>query len=238
MELDTQGYPPIKLKPYPISPHKQPGVKAALDEMEANGIISPSVSPYGFPILCVPKKDGGFKIAVDLRLLNLQLATPDSYPIPGMEDLMSKMHGAKFFSTMDAASGYWQIGIKKEDRHKTCFVTPFGSYEFNVCPYGVSTLPSTYTRLMHHVLRGLEAFCVVYFDDLLIFSETFEDHLKHLDIVFTRLKAANLSLKASKCFAHTLYCVDAYPFMQCPMCCRCTLPECFQDFRSSSKATF
>jgi len=124
----------------------------------------------------------------------------DSYPLPRIDDALDALNGTKFFSCMDLMSGYWQVEMEPESREHTAFITYGGLYEFLVVPFGLTGAPSTYQRLMECVLRNLTyKICLIYLDDILVYSKTFEDHLGHLRQVFDRLRHANLKLKPSKC---------------------------------------
>ena len=124
----------------------------------------------------------------------------DSHPLPRITEALDALGGAQYFSTLDLRSGYWQIAMDEESKQKTAFITHNGLYEFNVLPFGLCNSPATFQRLMTHILRGLEwSICLVYIDDLIIFSRTFDEHLTHLEQVFKRLREANVRLKPSKC---------------------------------------
>ena len=146
----------------------------------------------------VKKKDGSERFSVDYCKLN-SVTRRDSHPIPNVQDTLDCLHGTAYFSCMDLRSGYWQVGMDDKSTPKTAFATHAGLFEFRKIPFGLAHAPSTFQRLMHAVLRGLQyLICLVYQDDI-IFSKTFEDHLLHLNDVFTRLRSANVKLKPSKC---------------------------------------
>jgi len=140
------------------------------------------------------------RFCVDYRKLN-SITRKDSHPLPRITEALDALGGAQWFSTLDLRSGYWQISMSDDSKEKTAFITHNGLYEFNVLPFGLCNSPATFQRLMTHALRGLEwDICLVYIDDLIIFSRTFDAHLLHLEKVFKRLKEANVRLKPSKCY--------------------------------------
>ena len=120
--------------------------------------------------------------------------------MPKIEETLDSLSGAQYFSTLDLASGYWQVELEESAREKTAFSTPVGLFEFNVMPFGLTNAPAMFQRLMECGLAGLSMEqCLVYIDDVIVFSQSFADHLHHLENVFTRLVAAGLTLKLSKC---------------------------------------
>lgn len=174
-------------------------VQAEIDKMLNLDIISPSQSPMSAPIVLVKKKDGTLRFCVDYRKLNA-VTQKDVYPLPRIDDILSKLSGNVYFSTFDADSGFWQISIRATDRHKTAFTSPFGLFEFNRMPFGLCNAPATFQRLMDVVLAGLLwKNCLVYVDDIIVFGRTFDEHLENLSLVLDALRAANITLKASKC---------------------------------------
>ncbi len=129
-----------------------------------------------------------------------ELTRKDAHPLPRIDDTLDALSDARLFSTLDLASGYWQVEVEPTDREKTAFTTPFGLYQFRVMPFGLCNAPSTFQRLMHAVLAGLPwTVCLVYLDDVIIFSRTVEEHFQRLRDVFQRLRDAGLKLKANKC---------------------------------------
>lgn len=145
------------------------------------------------------KKDGSICFCVDYRKVN-KVTRKDSYPLPRVDDLLDLLAGAQWFSTLDLASGYWQVEVHPQHREKTAFTTGQGLYEFRVMPFGLCNAPSTFQRLMELVLAGLRwDICLAYLDDIVVFGHTFEEHLQRLRIVLSRLRDPNLKLNPKKC---------------------------------------
>ena len=184
--------------PYRLSPLELAEAKKQIAELLAKGFIKPSQSPFGAPILFVQKKDGSLRMCIDYRALNA-LTVRNRYPLPNIADLLDKFSGAKVFSSLDLASGYHQIRISEEDVPKTAFTTPFGHYEFRVLSFGLTNAPATFQAVMNKMFGHLHTFCVVYLDDILIFSKTPEEHEKHLDTVLQILEREGLYAKLKKC---------------------------------------
>ncbi len=196
----------VKSHPYRIPESRKEFVRAELQRLEELGIIRPSTSPFSSPIVLVKKKDGSLRFCVDYRKLNA-ITIKDVYPLPRIDDLLSHLVFNGWFSTFDANNGFWQIPVRKKDRAKTAFTTPYGLFEFNRMPFGMCNAPSTFQRLMDMVLAGLTwRICLVYMDDIIVFSRTFEEQVDNVNMVLGAIRAANITLKASKCklFQHRL----------------------------------
>ena len=133
-------------------------------------------------------------MCVDYRKLNT-VTTVDPYPLPLIEDLINDIGRAKYITTLDLTKGYYQVPMGEDSREKTAFVTPYGKYQFVTMPFGLVSAPSTFQRLMDHVLHGLHSFSTAYLDDILICSDTWEEHVQHLTKVFGRLREAGLHIK-------------------------------------------
>ena len=167
--------------------------------MNEQDIIESCSSPYAAPVLLVTKKDGSIRFCVDYRKLNSQ-TKKDAYPLPRINTCLESLAGAKWFSTLDLASGYWQCEMDLSSKEKTCFVTHQGTYAFKVLPFGLCNSPATFERLMDIVLRGLQwEKCLCYVDDVIVFGSSFEIALENLKTVFERYRQANLKIKPSKC---------------------------------------
>ena len=171
-----------------------------LSEMLQAGAIRPSQSPYSSNVVIVRKKDGSIRFCVDFRKLNSK-TIKDAYAIPRVEDSLHLLAGAKYFTKLDLRSGYWQVEIDERDKAKTAFqVGTLGFFEFHRMPFGLCNAPATFQRLMERCMGDMNLRdCLIYLDDVIIFSATFEEHLNRLEAVFSRLKEHNLKLKASKC---------------------------------------
>ena len=120
-------------------------------------------------------------------------------PLPKIDEIYANLHGARIFTTLDLRSGYYHIGLDKESKGKTAFFTPFSKYQFNAIPFSYAQVPAYFQQLISMVLQDCSEFAMVYLDDIIIFSKTEEDHLKYIEIIFQKLKAAGLKLKESKC---------------------------------------
>ena len=151
------------------------------------------------PIVLVKKKTGEFRLCMDYRKLNA-VTHKERFPLPRIQDILDTVGKCCYFSTLDLASGYYQVAMDPASQEKTAFTTFSGLYEFRVLSFGLTNGPSTFQRLMEHVLHGLLwRRCFVYLDDILIASPTFEEHVATLKVVFARLRDAGLTLKPKKC---------------------------------------
>ena len=174
-------------------------IDGQVKEMLKHDIIRPSCSPWNSPLLLVKKKDNSMRFVCDFRGLN-DVTKKDNYPLPHIRDVVDKMEGSEFWTTLDAASAYWSMPLDEQDREKTAFAVPRGKYEFNVTPYGLTNAGASYQRLMDVCLSGLPTNRILaYMDDIVIFSRSFEQHMTDVEAVFQRLRTANIALKASKC---------------------------------------
>ena len=189
---------PIRLPPYRLPHAYRETVWKELKEMLAHGIITPSRSDWAAPIVLVKKKDGSLRICVDYRRLN-SVSKVDAYPMPRVDELIDHLGRTQYLSTLDLTRGYWQVPVSANAQHKTAFTTPFGLFEFKRMPFGLQGAPATFQRMMDKLLDGLGDFAKAYIDDLIIFSTSWEDHLKHLRTVLQRLEEAGLTVKPMKC---------------------------------------
>jgi len=170
---------------------------------EANGWIRRSVSEAGAPILFAQKKDGSLRLCVDYRGLN-DITVKDRCPLPLISETLDRLSGAKVFSALDLKDAYYRIPIKKGDEWKTAFRTRYGHFEYMVMPFGLTNAPATFQAYINKALAGyLDEFCVVYLDDILIYSRNAEEHTKHLRLVLERLRKYALYANRKKCHFFT-----------------------------------
>ncbi|CAF4389122.1 unnamed protein product [Rotaria magnacalcarata] len=196
--INTVPHSPPACKPYP-QPDKEQAMYQLMQEFLQAGLITESHSPYAAPPILIKKKDSSYRFVVDYKKLNL-ITIKDSSPLPNMEDTIRKLgHGYSCFSKLDLKSGFYQISINNADKEKTAFVTPFGLYQFNVLPMGLKNSPPTFQKVMTDTLKNCRNYSLVYLDDIIIFSKSFEQHLCHLECVISALKEKNLVLNPPKC---------------------------------------
>lgn len=194
-----EGDSAIKQHPYRYPFIQRKEIEKMVNEMLDTGVIQPSNSPYSSPVLLVKKKDGSWRICIDYRKLN-SITIKDSYPIPLIEDLMDELGQARVFSKIDLRSGYHQIRMHPMDIYKTTFVTVSRLYEFTVMPFGLTNAPATFQAIMNQVFNAhLRDFILVFFDDILIYSQNMEEHKEHLQKTLQLLRENQLLAKASKC---------------------------------------
>ncbi len=197
--IDLTDNVPVKCRPYRPPLSQMHVIEQEIEKMLADDIIEPSDSPYASPVVLVAKKDGGPRFCVDYRRLNAK-TVKNSWPIPNTNQCLDQLGKGKWFSCLDMASGYWQCEIDEADQHKSAFVTHKGLYQFKVLSFGLCNAPGTFQLLVERMLRGLQPErCLAYLDDIISFGSSWEDAVKNLQMVFDRLRAANLKLKPKKC---------------------------------------
>jgi len=198
-KIRTEDDSPVAQPYRSIPPMQYEEVRRHIQDLLRKGIIQESYSPHAAPIVLVRKKDGSIRLCVDYRRLNAKTVR-DAYPLPRILETFDALSGAQYFSTLDLASGYHQIAMEPSDQHKTAFTTPFGLFEFTRMPFGLATAPATFQRLMQTVMSDfLFDFLLVYLDDLLVYSRTFDEHLDHLDRLLTRIGETGMKLNLAKC---------------------------------------
>ena len=174
---------PISKAPSRIAPAKLAKSKTQLQELLNKGLIQPSVSPWGAPVLFVKKKYGSLRLCIDYRKLN-RVTVKNKCPLPHIDDLFGQLAKFVAFSKIDLRSGYHQLKIRKDDVPQTAFRTRYGHYEFLVLPFGLTNAPAFFIDVMNRVFRPyLDKFVVVFIDDILVYSRTKEEHAKHLRTV-------------------------------------------------------
>ena len=188
---------PFKVHQYPTPFRAKEAIEKEIETMLEQEIIRPSSSPYCSPITVVSKPDGNIRLCIDFRKLNA-ITIFDNEPIPQMYEMVTRITKAKYFTKLDLTKGYWQIPLKESCKQYTAFQTSLGLMEFNYLPFGLSTAAPTFQRAMNKVLGHLK-FITNYFDDVLIFSETWSEHLNHIKETLQTLEKANLTVKPSKC---------------------------------------
>jgi hypothetical protein len=189
----------IRSRPYRLTWEEEDYLGKEIKTMLDDGLIRRSAGAWTAPIFFVKKKGGELRMVIDYRKLN-DMTIKDAYPLPLIDDVLGSLGGATVFSTLDAASGFWQVGMDEGSVEKTGFTTKFGTFEFMVMPFGLTNAPSTFQRLMTSVLGScIGVFAMVFIDDIIIYSANMDDHKTHLDQVFKRCKEAGLQLKLKKC---------------------------------------
>ncbi|XP_042072601.1 uncharacterized protein LOC106632647 [Haplochromis burtoni] len=225
---------PVRQRYRRIPPSDYEAVRAHINQLLEAQVIRESSSPYASPIVLVRKKDGSLRLCVDYRLLNSK-TRKDAFPLPRIEESLDALAGARWFSTIDLASGYNQVPVSEQDKPKTAFCTPFGLFEWNRMPFGLCNAPGTFQRLMQRMFGDQQCqSLLLYLDDIIVFSSSVSQHLQRLEMVMARLQQQGLKAKLEKCaffqqkvnyLGHVISCegvstdpakVDAVAKWQCP----------------------
>ena len=190
---------PARQRPYALNPSMTAIQVTEINKLLDAGVITHSQSSWSAPVIMVVKPDGSYRMCIDYRRLN-KLTVKDVYPLPRIQDMLNSLNGAQFMSSLDLLKGFYQIPVADEDRHKTAFSTTFGHYEFQRMPFGLTNAPATFQRFLDVTLAGLvPSICMVYIDDIFIFSRSFDVHIADLQTVFNALRKASLQLNIAKC---------------------------------------
>jgi hypothetical protein len=197
--IDTRDSKPINTQAYQLNPQQLQEQQKQIEMLLQLGLIRESSSPWGSPVLFVPKPGGKWRMCVDFRAIN-EVTVKNGYPLPRVQDCLDALAGALWFTKLDLVSGFWQVLMEASSIKKTAFNTRMGKYEFLVMPFGLCNAPATFQTLMNKVLREfLWKFVVVYLDDILIYSKTVEEHAEHLQQVFNVLQQESLFVSVKKC---------------------------------------
>ena len=195
-DVDIGDAPPIKQHPYRLNPIKQQHLDEEIKYLLENDFIEPSQSSWSSPCLLVPKPDGSYRMCTDYRKLN-NVTKADTYPIPGMDDCVDKIGTAKYVSKFDLLKGFWQIPLTDRAKEASAFVTSKGLYQYKVMPFGMRNSPATFQRLINSIIADIEG-CEGYIDDVIIYSATWEEHIKIMRKFFQCLSEAKLTINLLK----------------------------------------
>lgn len=197
--IQTGDARPIKERPRRQPYCNQQEIDRQVRDLEKRGVIEPSDSPWASNVVLVSKKDGTKRFCVDYRRLNA-VTIKDAYPVPRIDETFDALGGAKWFSTLDLASGYWQVALDEEASQKSTFVVRNGLYRWKCMPFGLCNAPATFERLMEKVMAGLQwDILLIYLDDIIVLGKSVTEMIERLRVVFARLGQAGLKLKPSKC---------------------------------------
>ncbi|KAI4901393.1 hypothetical protein NFI96_008728 [Prochilodus magdalenae] len=197
-DIRLQSHDPIRQVNCRVPARLIPKFKEEVSKMLDMGIIEPSTSQWCSPVVLVPKKDGELRFCVDFSKLN-SVSAFDPYPMPRADELIERLGKAKFLSTVDLCKGYWQVPLTESARELTAFRAPNGLFHFLTMPFGLHGAAATFQRMMDAVLKGTEDFAASYLDDVVIYSGSWQEHLRHLEAVLGKIRAAGLTANPGKC---------------------------------------
>lgn len=201
--IDTGQALPIRTNPRRVASAEKVIIREQDAEMLNSNVIEPSCSPWSSPVVLVKKKDNSIRFCIEYRKLN-KITAKDVYPLPRVDDVLDSLPGSSFFSIIDLYKGYWQVPVEETDKEKTAFVTPDGLFQFRQMPFGLCNAPASFQRLMDTILAPFKWItCLVYMDDIIIFSVDFDDHLVRLCAILQALSQSGLVLNPSKCIFAT-----------------------------------
>ncbi|XP_064479202.1 uncharacterized protein LOC135392418 [Ornithodoros turicata] len=196
-DLQLMAQDPVNTRQYPLPFAVRNAVHDEVRDMLRMGIIEESNSPYNSPVLVVKKADGSRRLCIDFRRLN-DILVSDSEPVPRADELLASVGNKAWFSKLDFTKGYWQIPLSEDAKPKTAFSTSSGLYQFRFMPFGLKTAPAAFTKLMRKLLHGISG-VEHYYDDVLIATTTWEEHICVLRHVLDRIKVAGLTVRPTKC---------------------------------------
>jgi len=195
MDVDVQGAPPIQVRDRRWTPKELVTIKAEIDMMLGIHVIEPSTSDWANRLVMVPKKDGTIRTCVDFRGVN-NLCKKDAYPSPNVQDTLERLKGAKWFSSFDAEKGYYQFDMTERAKDLTAFRSPLGLFRFTRMPFGLKNAGAVFNRTMNKALAGLlRKCCMVFVDDIVVYSETWEQHVKDVESVLKKMKESHIVTK-------------------------------------------
>lgn len=196
--IDTGSHSPVRCKLRPANGRKREILDQGVDELLSQDLIEPCTGPWASAPVLVGKKTGGYRVAVDYRALNARTKVP-VHPMPRTDWVLAQLGQAKWFTSLDLSQGFFQVPIALEDRPKTAFICHKGMFQFKRMPFGVAGGPATFQALMDKVLEGIKHhYCMAFLDDVLVYSNTFAEHLEHISEVLRRIEAANLTINPAK----------------------------------------
>ncbi len=197
-DIRTPSGTVVRQRPYRVHEARRCAIEEEVQEMLRLGVIEPSRSPWSSPIVMVPKPDGTLRFCNDFRRLN-EVSEFDGYPMPWVDELLDRLGGTRYISTLDLTKGYWQVPLTEEAKPKTAFSTPSGHWQYRVLPFGLHGAPATLQRMLDILLRPHQSYAAAYLDDVVVHSESWEEHLAQLRRVLLELRRAGLTANPRKC---------------------------------------